>query len=75
MIVDYRDDKGRFMPGRRKGRPAKPPDEKRGTILTFAVTSFEAERAYAAARRRGTTLSSLLRSFLMRLIIKDQGIR
>lgn len=60
-----RDERGRFLPGA-GGRPL-PEDQRRTVVITVRVTTDLADSAFVAAGRRGTTLSELLRSYMLRL--------
>lgn len=63
-----RDASGRFLPNHNVRRRTYPdPSERDEVILTVRVSGHLAERAYAAATRRGVTLSALIRSYLLRL--------
>lgn len=64
-----RDAHGRFLPGS-SGRP-KSPDKLPTTVIGVKVSVIEAEMSHAAARRRFTTISALIRSFLRRLHAED----
>jgi hypothetical protein len=61
-----RDNKGRFLPG--CGRePYDNRDRVRTVVLCVRVTGDLADRAYTAAARRNTTLSELMRGYLLQL--------
>ena len=63
-----RDASGRFLPNHDVRRTYPEPEDRREVILSVRVTGELAERAYAAAARRNTTLSALLRGYLLRIV-------
>ena len=63
-----RDERGRFLPDHEIRRNYPDEDAKRSVILSVRVTGTLAERAFSAAARRNTTLSELLRAYILRLV-------
>jgi hypothetical protein len=62
-----RDARGRFLPDNTVRRLPLSEADKQSVVLTVRVTGELAERAYAAAARRQTPLSVLIRTYLWRL--------
>jgi hypothetical protein len=62
-----RDARGRFLPDHPVRRQLKSEADKQSVLIAVRVTSELAELSYAAAARRQTTVSALLRTYLWRL--------